>query len=142
TILSTSSARLLGSSTTPNVAAQSSSKFSAQYGISKLFCPGKGETLNTSALSCSALEYSPCISTSTMRADGYKRSLDNVASRLATVVDFPDPVVPTTKLCLLTTLLMSTKAGIESAPDRCPIRTCAALLCLPLTIRRSCSVTR
>jgi hypothetical protein len=58
-----------------------------------------------------------------MRDDGYLSLSDSALIKLATVVDFPDPVVPTTAECLVISLLTSISAGIESAFEMWPIFT-------------------
>ena len=44
------------------------------------------------------------MSNTSIRDDGYRVGSDNAFRRPATVVDFPEPVVPTTAECLVTSL--------------------------------------
>jgi hypothetical protein len=58
-----------------------------------------------------------------MRADGYLSGSESDAIKPATVVDFPDPVDPTTALCLEINLSISIRAGMDSVLANAPILT-------------------
>ena len=58
-----------------------------------------------------------------IRADGNFSAFDKAFNRPATVVDFPDPVVPTIAECLVSSLFISTRESMVSAPAICPTRT-------------------
>ena len=66
-----------------------------------------------------------------IRDAGYLLLLDRASRSPATVVDFPEPVDPTIAECLVINLLISIKAGIDSAPAICPIFTRFVLSMLP-----------
>ena len=56
-------------------------------------------------------------------ADGNFADSDKALSMPATVVDFPEPVVPKIAECLVTNLLISISASIDSEPAICPTLT-------------------
>src|SRR5436305_3862487 len=96
--------------------------------MNKWCWPGLGVTENTCAMSERAAEYSPWRSNIKTLAFGYRVSPCGgwtiERNKLATVVDFPEPVEPRIAQCRVVNDDTSMRTFILSALDNVPITIC------------------